>query len=513
VPTFGRQLAAPLIAAVVFAGLASAGAIALPLVGQRGLPAYAAGGCAVALGLAAVTLCVLARGRLLGFAGTGLCLAVAAVLVAAAVDRALAEAQAARDLEASAAAAAERARQEQKKVEDGKLAVAETLKQAAALKAAAAEDRARAEDAPARAAKLLQEARATEQKAAAAEERLGRERARLDAERERLDVRSKAVAAEREKVAEDVRKLEAEKNRVETARAEAAELRKQAASERAKAKEELDQAARKEKEAGQRLKKVEEGLALIKGKLRSRLPGERHAAVLALAHIGSFASSCDYDLCEVLAFDPVPELKKAALEALDKVQPQLYPLAVTLTLPPENGDSGQYIRALKRLPGLGRGGLPLIAAQVQSPSVGGVLLRDGDWHALLMAHTAALAAIAANDDGGLAMLLALPESPLATSRKGSLPGLHSSLCRAVGEHADALGKAKPAARKVIVPYFIKLLASAAEGNRQLAAESLGHFGPDAKAALPALRQMRFDPAEQVRNAVRAAIANIEGGNK
>src|SRR5262249_6315179 len=158
-------------------------------------------------------------------------------------------------------------------------------------------------------------------------------------------------------------------------------------------------------------------------------------------------------------------------------------------------------------------GLPLIAAQLQSPTVGGVLLGMGDWHALLMAQTEALAAIAANDDAALDTLLALPESPLAVSRKAQAPGLHNSLYRAVGQHAAALGKAKPAARKVVVPYFIKLLASPDAGIRQFSAEPLGSFGPDVKAALPALRQMQLDPAEQVRNAVRAAIANIERDNK
>src|SRR5262249_23666939 len=107
-------------------------------------------------------------------------------------------------------------------------------------------------------------------------------------------------------------------------------------------------------------------------------------------------------------------------------------------------------------PSFSRAGLPLIASQVQSPAVGGVLLNQGDWHALLMADIEALATIASNDDTALNMLLALPESPLAVSRKAQAPGLHNSLYRAVSQHAAALGKAKPAARKVVVPYFINL---------------------------------------------------------
>ena len=40
-------------------------------------------------------------------------------------------------------------------------------------------------------------------------------------------------------------------------------------------------------------------------------------------------SPADYELCEVIAFDPVPELRRDALDALEKVQPKLYPLAVS----------------------------------------------------------------------------------------------------------------------------------------------------------------------------------------
>jgi hypothetical protein len=425
------------------------------------------------------------------------------------------EVQSAREQETRAATAEDAARSEQKKVE-------EALKKAEALKVAAAEDRARVEDAPARAAKLLEEARATESKAAAAEERIRREQAALDAERERLNVRSKAVAAEREKLADDLRNLEAEKDRVEKVKAEGAELRKQAASERAKAKEELEQASQKEKKANQHRKKVEEGLELIKGKLKAKASAERRAAVLALAHIGSISSSFDYDLSNVAVFDPAPALRKVALEALEKVQPELYPLAVTLTLPA--GEVFNCTKALKELPRFGRAGLPLIAGQLQSPTAGRtgsrgrVVLGSGEKHSLLMADIEALAAIASNEDAALNMLLALPESPLALSgRETRLPLKdHAAVgvfYRKVGQHAAALGKAKPEARKVVVPYFVKLLASADAGLRELSVDALASFGADAKSALPALRQMRLDPAAGVRNAVTRAIVSIDAENK
>ena len=223
----------------------------------------------------------------------------------------------------------------------------------------------------------------------------------------------------------------------------------------------------------------------------------------------------DYELCEIIAFDTEPELKKAALEALEKVQPNLYPLAVTLTLPPEApaGQAPGYVQALKQLPDFGRAGLPLIAAQLQNPDLGGGKLVAGTYSLLLATQADTLAAIASNDNDALNMLLALPESPLAVSYLTRSPGQRSSLCQGVGQHLQNLGKAKPEARKVVAPYFVKLLSSADPQDRVFAANALGSFGMDAKAALPALREMQLDAAEQVRTAVRTAIANIEKDGK
>jgi chemotaxis protein histidine kinase CheA len=490
-------LFALLAVALTLSVFGSGAALALAATGQHVAFPYVAGSAASFFGLTAVGLSALSRGRLLGFAVTCLFLAAAALFLTRSAD---------------IGAAAEEARKEQGKAQEAKQQAEEALKQAEALKAEAALDRARVEDAPARAAKALEEAKALEKKAAATEARLEKERAPLEAQRRQLDTQAKAAAAEREKVAEEVRRLEAEKVKVEAARSEAAGLRKQAAAERAKAKEELEQAAQKAKESGQNLKRVEEALELIKGKLKSRLPAERHAALQALARVGDLAPSADYDLCAMVAFDPVPGLRKAALETLDKVQPKLYPVVVTLALPPERGGFS-YVEAAKQLPDFGRAGLPLIAAQLQNPDLGAGRLNVGTCSSLLDTHAATLAAIASGDDAALKMLLALPESPLAIRYKASSPGEHSSLCQAVARHLQVLGKAKPEARKVLVPYFVKLLASPDADDRRQAADALGSFGPDAKTTLPVLKQMQLDPAEQVRNAVRDAIAKIEKADK
>jgi hypothetical protein len=533
-------VAAPLIAAVAFAALASAAAIALPLLGQPVWMAYAVGGIGAALGLAAVVLSALARFRLLGFAGTGLFLAAAALLVAVATDRSVAEAKAAADQQAAAKAQEESAKLEQEKFAGDKQAAAEALKKADELRAAAADDRAKVEDAPIRAAKLVQEAKALEAKAVKAAEQLKAdqeelleqtkaEQAKLDKQKAQIEIQAKALAAERAKVDEAKKAAADLAKQADAAKEEAAQLRKQGEAEREKAKQALDQAAQKEQEAQKHLKKFEELLEGVKLKLKSKLPAERRNAVLVLNRAGSSAAAADYDLCWAVTFDPDQGIRQEALEALEKVRPALYPLIVSLTLPIEGGTKGKkmsYVAALEQLPAFGRAGLPFIAAQLQgrnahlekSPPYSMMVLR---------AQVEALAKIAREDKTALAMLLSLPDSPLATATKQSkgIVGLDADLHKRVGEQLHILGKDRPETRKSIVPYFIAQLQSEepskAKGvsktrevsNRVSAINALAAFGPDAAPALPVLRKMRLDPSQQVRDAVNSAIATIEKANK
>jgi len=60
-----------------------------------------------------------------------------------------------------------------------------------------------------------------------------------------------------------------------------------------------------------------------------------------------------------------------------------------------------------------------------------------------------------------------------------------------------------------VPALIELLKHAREVVRMLAAGALGDMGPEARAALPALRKAGEDSSPDVREAAKEAIRNIE----
>jgi hypothetical protein len=286
-------------------------------------------------------------------------------------------------------------------------------------------------------------------------------------------------------------------------------------------------AEQKEKEAQER-KKLTDAIEAAKLKLRAKAPKERKVGIDTLARLGEMAAPADYELCEVIAFDPVPELKRAALAALEKVRPELHPVAVTLTLPPEEFGMGEgYVRAIKRLPEFGRAGLPLIAVQLQGRQASVANVEPHVLQRILEAHGEALAKIAPTDETALKLLMALPTSPLAMQRVGDRYG---NLRVHVGELLLSVVKEKPEIRKATVPYFIEVLKSPPvfihlsskkpidrtpyqTQDRLFAAKALASLGGDAVAALPALKALQLNPTEKVRDAVRAAIAEIEKGNK
>jgi hypothetical protein len=296
-----------------------------------------------------------------------------------------------------------------------------------------------------------------------------------------------------------------ERKRVEKkAKAPSAPARKAEAKKPSAAQKEERQ---KEKEA-EVDKKVVEAIEAAKLKLKSKTSKERKAGIAALAAIGEPAAEAAYDLCAVIAFDRVPALRRDALEALEKVQPKLYPLVVILALPPERGRPDGYVRAIKGLPPFGRAGLPLIVAHLQGADPNIEQLRLHVFK-LLAAHAEALAKMALDDNDALKLLLALPASRLAIqSTEGGRAG-EAVVRRNVAGHLAAVAKAKPETRKTIAPYFIRMLQMNDGQDRLIGANALAAFGPDAESALPALKKMNLDPAERVRKAVKDAIAAIE----
>jgi hypothetical protein len=158
----------------------------------------------------------------------------------------------------------------------------------------------------------------------------------------------------------------------------------------------------------------------------------------------------------------------------------------------------------------------LIAAQLQgkNPHVAKIKFEYAIFD-ILKADAELLSKLAGENKVALELLLVIPTSPLGISLKGNDPQnpFQAKLRQEVAQRLAAVGKDKPETRKTIMPYFVALLQSADVEDRVTGASSLASFGPDASAALPALKKLSMDPSEQVRDAVRDAIAKIEKANK
>jgi HEAT repeat protein len=100
----------------------------------------------------------------------------------------------------------------------------------------------------------------------------------------------------------------------------------------------------------------------------------------------------------------------------------------------------------------------------------------------------------------------------ATFKTKNRPGYDTArdtFAEALGE----IGKRHTETRPTIVPVLIKVAVNAdglgaAFRTRETAIEALGKFGPDAKAAVEPLRQLRLDADESVRRAASEALMAI-----
>jgi hypothetical protein len=133
-----------------------------------------------------------------------------------------------------------------------------------------------------------------------------------------------------------------------------------------------------------------------------------------------------------------------------------------------------------------------------------------------MAHAGALAKLAPGDKEALQLLLALPKTPLAVELNKTSPVNYCFLRRAVGQHLQTVAGKKSETRKAVVPFFNELLQSMTiqqVEDRVFGANVLATWGDDARDALPVLKKLKLDTSERVRDAVNAAITEIEKGSK
>ncbi len=213
-------------------------------------------------------------------------------------------------------------------------------------------------------------------------------------------------------------------------------------------------------------------------------PAKKIKTLERLATYGAEANIVGEELIEAMT-DPVAEVRNAAAEALEKVNPKVYPHVFTML------HGQQTMVAFSRLEAMGSDAaivVPLLLAWYEKPAS---ILRTNFAQSTPMIGQ--IAKIAPKNKRLATIVLSLVAGPYT-----NLP----SALRAEGlQLLDQIEAST--AEKVNA-----LLPGLAEGDISVI-RTIGKYGADAKPALPLLKKLKFSPNDGIRDAATEAIKRIE----
>jgi formylglycine-generating enzyme required for sulfatase activity/serine/threonine protein kinase len=252
--------------------------------------------------------------------------------------------------------------------------------------------------------------------------------------------------------------------------------------------------------------KVPAKAAALVAALKGTDKGERVRAAEKLGSSGEKSSGVLRALCEA-ALDRDDEVKGAALDALEKLSPELYQPVLTLLVDRDHQKQLGAVVEIGRLEGEGASAAPVLAAYST---------KQGNY----------------NSKGIVAALFALfrltPDDPLTLNtalhlaRQGEDPraAWYAETQFAGVATVANLAMFDPALRKVVVPVLRSVLepSKAAKLGRRHTDEAivfaiwaLAALGKDAREATPALKKLKLHEKAVFRTAAATALAQIEKG--
>lgn len=271
--------------------------------------------------------------------------------------------------------------------------------------------------------------------------------------------------------------------------------------------------------------------------LKNKKPQERLRAVVELGNLKEVARPVAAQVCMVLAGDPIPAVRQGALEALEKIHPELHiPIVVFVV----EADAQKHIKATRDVMNLGeqgRAAVPVLLSHIQTAPARFVTKAP----ALIVADAQALAQIAPDDPVTQKALLELtcfsftppryradiggPVRTAAVRVLGELLDKHPDQASAIGPRLIAMTRNMTDER--VRGQAIVLLGKVAENHANLRPQiaacfvtlanagdmsvvaQFGKCGGDAKDALPLLKKLKLHPTESIRTAANKAIQQIE----
>jgi hypothetical protein len=257
--------------------------------------------------------------------------------------------------------------------------------------------------------------------------------------------------------------------------------------------------------------------ALIQ-RLKGGEAADRIAAAKELGKLSKPVAPAIKALCEA-TLDPSEELRSEALESLEKLAPPLYPHVVTLLVDKDIFKLRRAVRAIAALETRGGSAVAVILHDLKRTTTRrgqfvGYLERD---------EIVARSDLAPENQAVLDFIINLAKHPDVEQDKfrpikQDRPEVTDTLRRGHWRVYPLLvladiGLRHPSKRKQIVPVLVAALDTKGDSLTQrvrseAAILGLACIGPEAKAALPALKKMRLNANEAVRKLATSAVEQI-----
>jgi hypothetical protein len=241
---------------------------------------------------------------------------------------------------------------------------------------------------------------------------------------------------------------------------------------------------------------------LVQG-LKSGNAAERIRSANELGKLGAAAKPAVRALCEVAAYD-FGELRQAAVDALERIEPALAKPVATLLADESSRNCAVAARQMAKMGGSASPAVPVLV-----------------WHARrgkafdVEADLDALATVGPRDPEAVRAIIAHARSPISG---GVLDASGRNERTAALEVLGWLTQNRGSLRQEIVGFLVKTLAEC-EGERLrarvirsplvAAIGSLEGYGPDAKEAIPVLKRLRLNASKHVRAAAASALERID----
>jgi HEAT repeat protein len=260
------------------------------------------------------------------------------------------------------------------------------------------------------------------------------------------------------------------------------------------AKQALDKIAKTGRVAKQPNAKVAD---LLK-KLRSTKPAIRNKAIEELKEMGEEAKDISRDLVAAMAGEGATINPQVAAEILEKINPDLYTAVTTILVDEDFSKKMQAVQTISTMGEDGAAAVPALLAFCRSGrSTFANVAYEGKAGALR-----AMVRVAHRDPKVISTVLEAISTDVAADAIKDFLGRPQLRLLAI----ELLPELE-LSPKVTVP---KLMSALHDRHGRIAAiNALAEIGPDAKAAVTALRQLKFDSVQAVREAAANALEKID----